>query len=318
MNLGMQTSLLDSDFISFRYIPRSGLGKVSSSKESACQHRRYRFDPWVRKIPWRRAWQPTPVFLPGKFHRQRNLRGSSSWSCKESDTTEWPDNNRIPRGRLAASYCSSVLRLVHLDRSIEFVRSCNLQRAEPTICASVIGTSWLQKRSRWMLPTKREKMGENRSCSLKRQRRQWHPTPVLLPGKSHGQRSLVGRLHGVMKSWTWLSDFLSLFTFMHWKGNGSPLQCSCLENPRDGGAWWAAVYGVAQSQTWLKPLSSSSLKRERDGVGGCLSSDSFLSLTSLPFLVWLPLPVLEFPAVLLQNLYNKSTSTPVAFFFPLR
>ena len=42
------------------------------------------------------------------------------------------------------------------------------------------------------------------------------------------------------------------------EGNGNPLQCSCLENPRDGGAWWAAVYGVAQSRTWLKQLSSSS------------------------------------------------------------
>ena len=42
------------------------------------------------------------------------------------------------------------------------------------------------------------------------------------------------------------------------EGNGNPLQCSCLKNPRDGGAWWAAVYGVAQSQTWLKQLSSSS------------------------------------------------------------
>ena len=51
---------------------------------------------------------------------------------------------------------------------------------------------------------------------------------------------------------------LSLFTFMHWRKKWQPLQCSCLENPRDGGAWWAAVYGVAQSQTRLKRLSSSS------------------------------------------------------------
>ena len=51
---------------------------------------------------------------------------------------------------------------------------------------------------------------------------------------------------------------LSLFTFMRWKSNGNPLQCSCLENPRDGGAWWAAIYGVAQSRTRLKRLSSSS------------------------------------------------------------
>ena len=51
---------------------------------------------------------------------------------------------------------------------------------------------------------------------------------------------------------------LSLFTFMHGEGNGNPLQCSCLENPRDGGAWWAAVSGVSQSRTWLKRLRSSS------------------------------------------------------------
>ena len=51
---------------------------------------------------------------------------------------------------------------------------------------------------------------------------------------------------------------LSLFTFKHWRRKWQPLQCSCLENPRDGGAWWAAVYGVAQSRTWLKRLSRSS------------------------------------------------------------
>ena len=50
----------------------------------------------------------------------------------------------------------------------------------------------------------------------------------------------------------------SFFTFMHWRRNGNPLQCFCLENPRGGGAWWEAVYGVTQSQTRLKRLSSSS------------------------------------------------------------
>ena len=50
---------------------------------------------------------------------------------------------------------------------------------------------------------------------------------------------------------------LSLFTLMHWRRKWQPTQCSCLENPRDGGAWWAAVYGVAQSWTRLKWLSSS-------------------------------------------------------------
>ena len=46
------------------------------------------FDPWVGKIPWRRRWQPTPVFLPGEFHGQRSLTGYSPWGCKESDTNE--------------------------------------------------------------------------------------------------------------------------------------------------------------------------------------------------------------------------------------
>ena len=45
-------------------------------------------DPWVRKIPWSRKWQPIPVFLPGKFHGQRSLVGCSPWGHKESDTTE--------------------------------------------------------------------------------------------------------------------------------------------------------------------------------------------------------------------------------------
>ena len=90
-------------------------------------------------------------------------------------------------------------------------------------------------------------------------RRQWQPTPVLLPGKSHGQRSLVGcHLWGHEESDTteWLHFHFSLSCVG--EGNGNLLQCSCLENPRDGGAWWAAVYGVSQSWTRLMRLSSSS------------------------------------------------------------
>ena len=94
-------------------------------------------------------------------------------------------------------------------------------------------------------------------------RRQWHPTPVLLPGKSHGQRSLEG-----CSPWgRWGSDTTEQLHF-HFslscigEGKGNPLQCSCLENPRDGGAWWAAVYGVAQSRTQLKWLSNSKRIKE--------------------------------------------------------
>ena len=91
------------------------------------------------------------------------------------------------------------------------------------------------------------------------QRRQWHPTPVLLPGKSHGQRSLVGCSPWGHKELDTIEQLH--FHFSLWctgEGNGNTLQCSCLENPRDGGAWWAAVYGVAQSQTRLTRLHSSS------------------------------------------------------------
>ena len=61
----------------------------SDSKESACQGRKPVFDPWIRKIPWRSEWLPTPVFLPGECYGQRSLVGYIPRGCKESDTTEW-------------------------------------------------------------------------------------------------------------------------------------------------------------------------------------------------------------------------------------
>ena len=101
---------------------------------------------------------------------------------------------------------------------------------------------------------------------IKSLEKQWHPTPVLLPGKSHGRRRLVG-----CSPWGhWGSDTTEQLHF-HFslscigEGNGNPLQCSCLENPRDGGAWWAAIYGVAQSHTRLKRLSSSSSNQVLSG-----------------------------------------------------
>ena len=89
--------------------------------------------------------------------------------------------------------------------------------------------------------------------------RHWQPTPVLFPGKSHGWRSLVScSPWGLGESDTAerLPFHFSLSCIG--QGNGNPLQCSCLENPKDGWAWWAAIYGVAQSRTRLKQLSSSS------------------------------------------------------------
>ena len=77
------------------------------------------------------------------------------------------------------------------------------------------------------------------------QRRQWHPTPVLLPGKSHGRRSLVG-----CSPWGRTESDMTERLHFHFslscigERNGNPLQCSCLENPRDGRAWWAASVGL--------------------------------------------------------------------------
>ena len=89
--------------------------------------------------------------------------------------------------------------------------------------------------------------------------RRWDPTPVLLPGKSRGWRNPVGcspwgRSESDRTEWLHFHFLPSCIG----EGNGNPLQYSCLENPRDRGAWWAAVCGVAQSQTQLKWLSSSS------------------------------------------------------------
>ena len=94
-------------------------------------------------------------------------------------------------------------------------------------------------------------------------RRQWHPTPVLLPGKSHGRRSLVGcSPRGRKESDTTERLHFHFSLSCIGEGNGNPLQCSCLENPRDGGAWWAAIYRVTQSRTQLKQLSSSSNSKQ--------------------------------------------------------
>ena len=109
-------------------------------------------------------------------------------------------------------------------------------------------------------------------------RRQWHPSPVLLPGKSHGWRSLVG-----CSPWGREESDMTERLHFHFslscigEGNGNPLQCSCLENPRDGGARWAATYGVAQSRTRLKRLSSSRVQTAQANMGS--TSSKFLHPT---------------------------------------
>ena len=109
-------------------------------------------------------------------------------------------------------------------------------------------------------------------CLVINWRRKWQPTPVFLTGEPHGQRSLVcccpwGHTESDMTQAT--TEAITMHACIG-EGNGIPLQYSCLENTRDRGAWWAAIYGVAQSSwTRLKRHSSS-------------SSDKFLYFQSLP------------------------------------
>ena len=101
--------------------------------------------------------------------------------------------------------------------------------------------------------------------SNRKWRRQWHPTPVLLSGKSPGQRSLVGCSPWgcwELDTTEWLHFHSSLSCIG--EGNGNPLQCSCLENPRNGESWWAAVYGVTQGRTQLKWLTAAAATTIRE------------------------------------------------------
>ena len=76
----------------------NGLPRWLSGKESACQCKRHRSNPWVGKMPWSRKWQPTPVFLPGKLHGQWSLAGYSAWGRKELGTTVWWGAHTSVRG----------------------------------------------------------------------------------------------------------------------------------------------------------------------------------------------------------------------------
>ena len=141
------------------------------------------------------------------------------------------------------------------------------------------------------------------------QRRQWQPTPVLLPGKSHGWRRLVGcSPWGLEESDTTerLHFHFSLSCIR--EGSGNPLQCSCLENPRDGGAWWAAVYGVAQSRTRLKRLSSNSSK-QGDNIQLLCTLFPILNQSIVPCPV---LIVASWPAYRFPRRQARWTSIPIS------
>ena len=150
-------------------------------------------------------------------------------------------------------------------------------------------------------------------------RRQWHPTPVLLPGKSHGRRSLVG-----CSPWGREESDMTERLHFHFslscigEGNGNTVQCSCLENPRDGGAWWAAIHGVAQGQTRLKRLCCSSnteLSFPYESVwmpflfGGQMQSILFLYMTFMFYLNSVILSCVVITVHICCSLVPKSSPT---------
>ena len=113
-------------------------------KESACQCRRFKrhgFSPWVGMIPWSKEWQPTPVFLPGKSHGQRNLMGYSPWCCRKLDTTEHTQTHTHFESKI--QWISYELNLdiknmiVYLKIKWQFCASIYNQSHTKNVCACV-------------------------------------------------------------------------------------------------------------------------------------------------------------------------------------
>ena len=125
-----------------------------SGKESACQCRRCkrcRFDPWVEKIPQSRKWQPPPVFLPRKFHRQRSLAGYSPQGCKESNTTERLSTHAIKlaftrmQNALIFTCCVIYLQRTQRETSVSVIFLNRYISAQK--CATNITVDYLPKRA---------------------------------------------------------------------------------------------------------------------------------------------------------------------------
>ena len=133
--------------------PRQWPGACSTPTglSPSCQRcQRCRFDPWVRKNPWRRAWQPTPVFSPGKFYGQKSLAGYSAWGHKDSDATEHTiglsPSSRAARGRVNSVWspwtgCCGA-RMVPLRKS---------GKAEQILSGKALSLAWPSEKLCWPL-----------------------------------------------------------------------------------------------------------------------------------------------------------------------
>ena len=123
---------------------RRGFPGGTRGKESFCQcrrHKRCKFNPWVEKIPSRRKWQPTPVFLPGESHGQRSLEGYSPLDCRESDMTEATQHARTCIGR--RPICKLSIATILLNNQ-ETLMICNKAFLKVTVLADLVWTHQAQ------------------------------------------------------------------------------------------------------------------------------------------------------------------------------
>ena len=203
-----------------------------SGRECTCKCRRRKrsgFDPWVRKIPWRRKWQPILVFLPGESHGQRNLEGYSPWGCKELDTTEWlSTHTRYTLGNLRMRIVEGIRSLKFLAPPTNFFIFWISVTLPKFICLNLFfycdprGIHHVIYSSPLSVDGTCEHDGRER----------------IFPGGSDGKASVynAGDL-GLIPGWGRFPG----------EGNGNPLQYSCLENPMDGGA--SCPWGGKESDT---------------------------------------------------------------------
>ena len=158
--------------------------------------RRLQFDPWIKRIPWRKKWQPTPIFLPEKLHGQRSLAGYSPWCCKESSTTE----------QLSTQTHTHVLGTVALASLDTYGMLPPWRYFDTGITKGGPG----DKESACQC----KRRGFNPWVGKIPKRRKWQPTPVFLPGESpwteepgsysprgHKKLDMTEHTHKEMKKW---------------------------------------------------------------------------------------------------------------------
>ena len=176
------------------------------------------------------------------FLNNKIISSNKTWLLfkKEKNCIHWSNIEKLDRWM---SFLLSPISALETTPSIQKPQDMRVYTERPL---SPRGHIWFRTNTRLIIGKTKHQIW----------RRQWQPIPVLLPGKSHGWRSLVG-----CSPWGLKESDRTRFPFSLaciGEGNGNPLQCSYLENPRDGLAWWAA----AQSRTRLKQLSSSSSKHQ--------------------------------------------------------